>query len=64
MTVGGDKLEYDGDPSYPAVSFLNTKIFLNSVISDTHKGARFSSTDIKNYYLQSSMKKINIFAFP
>ena len=64
MTVRGDKLEYEGDPSSPAVSLLNLKIILNSVISDAHKGARFSSTDIKNHYLQSPMKKINTCAFP
>ena len=32
MTVGGDKFEYEGDPSSPPVSLLNTNIFLNSVI--------------------------------
>ena len=37
MIVGGDKLEYDGDPSSPAVSLLNTKVFLNIIISDAHK---------------------------
>ena len=50
MTVGGDKLEYDGDPSSPVVSLLNTKIFLSIIISDAHEGARFSSVDIKNRY--------------
>ena len=57
MTVGGDRLDYDREPSSPAISLLNTKIFLNSVISDTHKGATFSTADIKNRYLHSQMKK-------
>ena len=64
MTAGGDKLIYDGDPSSPAVSLLNTKIFFNSVISDAHKGARFSSADIKNHYLQSPMKKFQYMRIP
>ena len=51
ITVGGDKLTYDGDPSSPAVSLLNIKIILNSVISDAHKGARFMTADIKKHYL-------------
>ena len=51
MTVGGDKLEYDGNPSSPTISLLNTKIFFNSVISDAHKGAKFATVDIKNHYL-------------
>ena len=51
MTVGGDKLSYEGDPSSPAVSLLNTQKILNSVISDAHNQARFSSADVKNHYL-------------
>ena len=64
MTAGGDKLIYDGDPSSPAVSLLKTKIFLNSVISDARKGAKFSSADIKNHYLQSPMKKFQYMHIP
>ena len=46
MMVGGDKLDYEGEPSSPVFSLLNTNIFLNSVISDARKGARFASADI------------------
>ena len=56
MTVGGENLEYEGNPSLPAIWLLNTKIFLNSVISDSHTGARFCTADIKNHYLQLPMK--------
>ena len=45
--VGGHKIDYDGKPSSPAISLLNTKIFLNSVISDVDKGATFSTVNIK-----------------
>ena len=57
MIVGGDKLIYEEDPSSPAVSVLNTKIILNTVISDTNKGAKFMTAGIQNHYLQIPMKK-------
>ena len=41
LTFGGDKLDFPGDPSSPAVSLLTTKIHLNSTISDAKKGARY-----------------------
>ena len=56
MTVGGDKLTYDGDPSSLAFLILNTKIILNSIISDSHIGARWMTADITSHYLQSPMK--------
>ena len=34
--AGGDKLDYPGDPSSPAVSLLNVKIHINSTISYHH----------------------------
>jgi hypothetical protein len=48
-TVGGDKLNYPGNTSYPTVSMLDTKVHLNSVISDTNKEARYLCMDISNY---------------
>ena len=47
LTAGGDKLDYPGDPSSPAVSTLDTKTHINSTISDAHKGARYMTLDIK-----------------
>ena len=41
LTIGGDKLEYLGDPSSPAASLLEAKLLVNSVISDSGTGARF-----------------------
>ena len=46
MMVGGDRLDYDKEPSSPAISLLNTKIFLNIVISDARKDATFSTAGI------------------
>ena len=37
LTVGGNKLTYDGDLSSPEICLLNLKIHLNSVISDAQK---------------------------
>ena len=53
LTVGGDKLDYPADPSAPAVGLLDTNIHLNSVISDSKKGARYFVADIKKYYLNN-----------
>jgi hypothetical protein len=55
MTAGGDKLDYPGDPSSPAVSLLDAKLHINSTISDAHKGARYLGIDIKNFYLGTPM---------
>jgi hypothetical protein len=55
MTVGGNKLDYPGDASSPTVSMLDTKIHLNSTISDAKHGARHLGLDIKNYYLGTPM---------
>lgn len=51
--VGGDKLEYPGDPGTPAASLIDTKIVLNSVVSTT--GVKFLTTDIKDYFLNNPM---------
>ena len=45
LTIGGDKLPYDDETASPAADLLETKIFLNSTISDAHKGARFMGID-------------------
>ena len=55
ITVGGDKLPYEEDAGAPAANLLETKILLNSVISDAAKGARFMSADIKDHFLATPM---------
>ena len=55
MTVGGDRLDYLGNQSLPVASFLETKLLLNSVISDSRQGARFMSVDLKDHFLQSKL---------
>ena len=40
LTVGGDRLQYDDDASSPAATLIETKLILNSTISDSAQGAR------------------------
>ena len=55
LTVGGDKLSYDADTGSPAASLLETKLILNSTISDAIHGARFMCVDLKDYFLATFM---------
>ena len=47
LTVGGDLLNCPFEVASPAASLIETKLLLNRTISDTYKGARFMSADIK-----------------
>jgi hypothetical protein len=55
MTAGGDKLDYPSDASLPAVSMIDTKLHINSTISDARHDARYLGLDIKNFYLGTPM---------
>jgi hypothetical protein len=50
VTVGGDKLPCDDDAGSPAASLLETKLIINSTISDAERGARFLTADIKTIF--------------
>ena len=56
MVVGGDRLNYAEDAGAPAASLLETKLLVNSVISDSPKGARFFTCDLKDFYLATPME--------
>ena len=56
LTIGGDMLDYYGDATSPASTLLDTKLLINSVISDSKKGAIFLTLDLKDHFLQSLMK--------
>ena len=56
ITVGGDKLEYNGDAASSASNLLETKILLNNVISDSSKGTQFMYFDIKDHFLVTLMQ--------
>ena len=51
MTIGGDKLDYPYDTASPAASLIETKLLLNSVISDAKAGAKFFTMDLKDHFL-------------
>ena len=57
ITVGGDRLTYPFDAGSPAANLLETKLLLNSTISDAHRGARFMSADLKNFFLATPMAR-------
>jgi hypothetical protein len=57
LTVGGDKLDCEYDAGSPAASLLESKLIMNSTISDAHKGARFLSADLKDHFLASPMEE-------
>ena len=43
------------DAGSPTTTILETKVVINSTISDSPKGARFMSCDIKDFFLKSFM---------
>lgn len=55
ITVGRDKLPYHEDAGSPAADLLETKLLLNSTISDAKRGARFMCLDIKDHFLATPM---------
>ena len=55
MTVGGDRLDAYQDVRSPAIGLIDTKLHLNSVISDAHLGARYCTCDLKDFFLGSDM---------
>ena len=57
ITVGGDRLEYEPDAGSPAASLVETKLTINSTISDAHRGARFMSADLKDFFPQSFLEE-------
>ena len=57
MVVEGDRLTYHEDTGSPAASLVETKLLLNSTISDAHKGAKFFTCDLKDFYLATPMEK-------
>ena len=58
MTVGGDKLDYFDNTSSPTASLIETKLLINSVISDHKtKNSKFCSMDLKDFFLTTPMDR-------
>ena len=53
----GDRLKYLDDVGSPAANLIETKLLINSTISDAKDGSRFMSADIKDYFLATPMKQ-------
>ncbi len=53
ITIGGNRICYPGNVGTNTASLELVKLLLNSVLS--RKGARFSTFDIKNFYLDTPM---------
>jgi hypothetical protein len=51
-TIGGDRIQYDGDTSTKAAELTTCKIFVNSILS-TPK-AKCLTGDLKDFYLQTA----------
>ena len=43
LVAGSDKLNYDGDTGASVDSLIETKLLINSVISDIKRGAKYLS---------------------
>ena len=59
LTVGGDRLQYPDDTASPAATLLETKLLLNSTISQSSKNARFMTIDIKTFFFKQSWNNLN-----
>ena len=67
--MGVDKLSYAEEAASPATGLVESKLIINSTISDANKNARFMSVDLKDHFLASPMRnpdfmKIHISKFP
>ena len=55
LVAGGDRVHYPGDAGTPTADLLTVKLLINSVISTP--GAKFFTMDIKDFYLNTPMKR-------
>ena len=55
LTIGGDKLDYTRETASPTANLVDTKILINSTISDAHEGAKFMTADIKDCFLMTPL---------
>jgi hypothetical protein len=62
FTVGGDRIQYDGDVSTKTADLTTVKILLNSVISTPD--ARFMTVDLKDFYLNTPMEQYEYMRIP
>ena len=58
IIVGSDHLTYEQDAGSPVANLLETKVLINSTISDANKDAWFMSADIKDHFLTTLMRDL------
>ena len=58
ITVVGDRLTYAEDAGSSAVNLLETKVLINSTISDAEKGAEFMTANIIDYFLATPRSQL------
>ena len=54
--VGGDRLTYEFDSISLDTDLTETKLLINSVISDTKHGDKFVTIDLKYMFLHTTME--------
>ena len=59
LTIGGEKLNYSDKTASPTANLIDTKILVNSTISNAHKGAWFMSIDINDFFLMHSLPEVD-----
>jgi len=64
MMACGDRLHYPKDTNSSAISILDTKIHINSTISDTKKGARYMKIDMIFFCLGTTMEYFQYIGIP
>ena len=62
LTVGGDRIQYDGDLATPTAGLTTVKLHLNSTISTPN--ARYCTIDIKDFYLGTPMTEYEYMRIP
>ncbi|KAI2513563.1 Reverse transcriptase (RNA-dependent DNA polymerase) [Fragilaria crotonensis] len=62
ITVGGDRIEYDGNVSTKTADLTTVKTMLNSVISTVN--GRFMTGDLKDFYLGTPMTEYEYMRIP
>jgi hypothetical protein len=62
FTVGGDRVDYKDNVSTKAADLTTAKCLFNSVISTP--GAKFMTTDIKDFYLNTPMNRYEYMRIP
>ena len=55
--VGGDKPTYESGSGSPTTDMVETKILLNSIISDKSHKSRFATMDLEGMFLHTNMAK-------